>query len=238
MLACVVIAIKTTGESPWYGVAAGLGAAVILAAATLAAAWRQRVADSARLDKQLQHDRAIRVQELKASGDRLDEQLRHDRELRDRDHLREALGGVLDRILDFAPLTRLQRAVEEGSELSEDDEAARVRAHNEALRASLDVQTQGKRITVEAMRLAAVVGLKDPLVKNLDPIAQAMKDMVEAVEQWTEGKLSDEECQAKLAELVHKIGFFGGWLSYGAYVAIGVVVRRPSAESEAPENEG
>lgn len=90
----------STGSPSWYAIVGALGAAIIVSIANQLIARRQRTSDGERFDRQLQHDREMRREEMRAADDRLRRQLDQDREQRELQHIRSVLGPIVTTVVN------------------------------------------------------------------------------------------------------------------------------------------
>lgn len=164
--------------SQWWAVGAGLGAAMIVGAATLLVAWLQRKQGADQFAKQLAHDREQRTSEITAAGDRLAEQLSHDRRMRDLDHLRAELATAVAHAQDSTAVTELKSAVEAlaPSPTDQDDIALKER-HQELLEHVV-------QLADDAVRLAVAAGEDSDLVERLGGVLQTIQQVDRAVRGW------------------------------------------------------
>jgi hypothetical protein len=161
------------GHSPssaWVAVAAGLGAALIVAGATLLVARKQRTADAEHLERQLANDR----------------------HLRDLEHLRAALQEIIVRALDVEPLGDLLQAVDDAKS---EPGAERIKVRERRL----DVMKMSAEIGKDILALSVIVPSTGTLILALKDVRDAHQESYRAVKDWLAGSLTDPEVDEALS---------------------------------------
>ena len=160
--------------SPWYAVGAGLGAAVILALATLVVARRQRRQDVASLEKTLQHDR----------------------EMRDLDHIREVIAPMITEISAAeSPIDDLLGAIEQ-ARATEDEKRGRILA--------LEALVTARRLAADrasnSLQLVILLGAGHPVSEGLRTSSNAIGEASDIAQSWFDSG-ADAPISEQLAEL-------------------------------------
>jgi hypothetical protein len=180
--------LATTTQSPWYAVAAGLAAALIVAVVSYVVARQQRKADMERLDRQLEQDRTLRADEMRMAAERLERQLANDRYLRDIEHLRVVLQPIIGRAISWLPASEVLARVNLAQKVPNDDDRKALLNQPIADLAAFVSELASDRLTI-----AVIVGHLSPVALRLGDIVALNTDSRSAANDWLAGSLPDDE---------------------------------------------
>ncbi|HEV7942082.1 MAG TPA: hypothetical protein VGP17_04700 [Solirubrobacteraceae bacterium] len=186
-----------------------------------------------RFEQQLAQDRDLRTTENEAAAERLSTQLRHDRQLRDRDHVRQVLGPIAARFVGSSLVVTLisdvadARKPENLSQRSVLVPTALAEAHRLV-----------RDLYVDAIALAMLVGENDSIVDAIAVVARNLGDATDIVEQWQEGKISDEDLDARFANAKDRCSQAEGHVLREAFALAGAELDRLGSLPTSPPREG
>lgn len=197
LISVLIPAVIVSASPGWYAIAGAVGGAVIVGVANQWVARQQRHADAASFERQLEHDRALRLAEIEAAAARLDEQLAHDRGLRDLEHVRSIVGPIAVRVVGVRDpawgLTEAIRRARESHEESEDMTAvARYRT---------EIAEDELRFHRDAVVLSGVLGPESDVVAALIDISDYNRAISSVAGDWLSGSCSAAEAEAKITAL-------------------------------------